>query len=90
MLRVLGLVGDREVGDQSLQLELRPSDDVAGQRDGVVWGGADPVHAGVDLEVDPHRTTRCQGHLAGQPGHGLGPVHEGPEPQRDHRRVLVG
>ena len=51
-VRIVGLVGDREVGADALEHELGAGGDVFGERDGASSvRDADPVHAGVDLEV---------------------------------------
>ena len=50
-VRIVGLVGHRQVRADTGEVELRALRDALGEGEGVVGIAPDPVHARVDLEV---------------------------------------
>ena len=82
---ILGLVGDREVRPQPLELELAVRVDQFRERVGGLGCRADAVHAGVDLEMNRKRRRVALDHRLGQrldTGRG---VHGRREPRRHDR-----
>ena len=85
--RIVGLVGNREMGADPGEPQLRAVDDLRGELDRVVDAAADPVHAGVDLEVHVELVVgTAVGHRLGQRVDAGERVHDRREAVRDDAR----
>ena len=83
------LVGPGQVRPQALPPQLRPGQQRLDERHELVRPGAHPVHAGVDLEVDPHGRAPGLPGLVGQRLQVVDRVRGGREPPADELVELV-